>query len=52
MITPRHFAPGLRNDTNRKNKAAFQARNCDLPARASIVEICGAFAAKTDIDWF
>jgi hypothetical protein len=51
-ITLRHFAPKLRNDTNRNESPVFPARNCDLWARASIVEICGARPAKTDIDWF
>jgi len=52
MITPRHFAPGLSNDTNRNNRAVFPARNCDLRARVSIADFSGAPAAKTDIDWF
>src|SRR5665213_759767 len=30
MITPRHFAPGLSNDTNRNNRPLFRARSCDL----------------------
>jgi hypothetical protein len=39
-------------DTKRNGLPRFPARNCDLCARGFIAEICGAKAAKTDIDWF
>src|SRR4051794_33613137 len=47
----RHFAPSPLRDTKRNGLPRFSARNCDLPDRGFIAEICGAKAAKTDIDW-
>ena len=48
VLSPRRVA----GDITRKPRTPIPERNCVLRARGSIAEICGARAAKTNIDWF
>src|ERR1700682_3410515 len=43
---PRHFAPGLPDDTNRIGAWLFPTRNCDLRKPGSIAQICSAREEK------